>query len=49
MNSSLVEKVSHFLDSLGIVDDIERAGINLQPPLKPAPYWVTLVDHLKNR
>lgn len=49
MNSTLVEKVSHFLDSLGIVYDIERTGIDFQPSLKPAPYWITLVDHLKNR
>lgn len=49
MNSSLIEKVSHFFDSLGIVDDIERASIDLQPPLKLAPYWVTLVDHFKDR
>lgn len=49
VDPSFEEKLSHFLDSLRVINDIERTGIDLQSPLKFAPYWITFINHLKDR
>lgn len=49
MNLSLVEKVCHFFDSLGVIYDVQGPRADIQPPLEMAVHWVPLVQHLKNR
>lgn len=49
MNLSLVEKVSYFFDSLGIVYDVQGPGADIQPPLEMAVHWVSFIQHLKHR
>lgn len=49
MNLSLVEKVCHFFNSLGIIYDVQGPRADIQPPLKMAVHWISLIQHLKNR
>ena len=48
MNLSLVEKVCYFFNSLGIVYDVQGPRADIQPPLKMAVHWISLIQHLKN-
>ena len=48
MNLSLVEKVCHFFNSLWVVDDVQGPCADMQPPLKVAVHWVSLIEHLKD-
>lgn len=48
MNLSLVEKVCHFFNSLGVIDDVQGPGADIQPPLEMAVHWISLIQHLKN-
>ena len=49
MDPPLVEELGDLLDGLGVVDDVQRAGVHLQPPLELAPHRVAFVRHLKDR
>lgn len=48
MDSALVEEVCDLLNGLGVVDDVQRTGVDLQPPLVFTSDGVSLVDHLKD-
>lgn len=48
MNLSLVEKVCHFSDGLGVVYDVQGPRADVQSPLKMAVHWVSLIQHLKH-
>lgn len=49
MNPALIEKVGHLFNGLGVVNDVQRAGVHLQPPLIFTSDGVALIDHLKDR
>ena len=49
MDPPLVEELGDLLDGLRVVDDVQRAGVHLQPPLELTPHRVALVGHLKDR
>ena len=49
MDPPLVEELGDLLDGLGVVDDVQRAGVHLQPPLELAPHRVAFIGHLKDR